>query len=323
MKRFLSILSLLLFVTACDDGDLTVDVIDFSEIQAQKCTNKDVIYKIKDNEMLFLEIPAATFLSNQTIVGEPIEVPLSSTIKVTYRKYANTVSNAAICPSVPDAEPNVIEEWKATAGIIQITSTAIKNTNATNNSTRITGYRHYIEFKNITFLKPTGPQLQATFIFGNYITPVSALAFGFGLNPEVSKSTCTNDNRIFDFSGSEVFTLDIADFNDFFKNEVTTTPRTRVISATNKLSYRLYSNAILNAFFCTTPIPATPVLTQQWNAVNGQENIDGTIQVTTIDLGNNIFRHTISLKKVTLKKDNSDFSLGDDYFFGTFDRPNP
>ena len=31
MKRILSIVLLLLFITACDDGNLTVDVIDFSE----------------------------------------------------------------------------------------------------------------------------------------------------------------------------------------------------------------------------------------------------------------------------------------------------
>ena len=54
MKRILCLLSLLLFITACDDGKLTVDVIDFSEVPAQKCSNKDVIYKVKDAEMLFI-----------------------------------------------------------------------------------------------------------------------------------------------------------------------------------------------------------------------------------------------------------------------------
>jgi PBP1b-binding outer membrane lipoprotein LpoB len=70
MKRIISILTLLLFLTACDDGNLTVDVIDFSEVAAQKCSSKDVIYKIKDREMLLLEIPGSTFEQNQTLVGE-------------------------------------------------------------------------------------------------------------------------------------------------------------------------------------------------------------------------------------------------------------
>ena len=316
MKRILCLLALLLFITACDDGNLTVDVIDFSEVPAQKCSAKDVIYKVKDAEMLFIEIPATTFTNDQTPDGEPIEVAINSTNKVTYRKYDGPVTSFNICPTVPDATPNLKEEWYATAGTIQITSTAIKSTNTTENSTRITGYTYNIIFKNITFQKPTGPQVYETFVFGNYATTVSPLAFGF--NQLVDKSTCTGDNRIFDFSGSEVFTLDVADYNTLFESTVTPTgtPRTALISATNKLSYRLYSNAITNTYFCAATIPATPTLTQQWDAVDGIEATSGIIEVTTTALLTG-FQHTIRLKKVTLKKENSEFSLGDDYLFGT------
>ena len=316
MKRILCILSLLLFITACDDGNLTVDVIDFSEVPAQKCSAKDVIYKVKDAEMLFIEIPATTFTNDQTPDGEPIEVAVNSTNKVTYRKYDGPVTSLNICPTVPDATPNLKEEWYATAGTIQITSTAIKSTNTTENSTRITGYTYNIIFKNITFQKPTGPQVYETFVFGNYATTVSPLAFGF--NQLVDKSTCTGDNRIFDFSGSEVFTLDVADYNTLFESTETPTgtPRTALISATNKLSYRLYSNAITNAYFCASPTPLTPTLKQEWDAINGIAATSGIIEVTTTALLTG-FQHTIRLKKVTLKKGNSEFSLGDDYLFGT------
>ena len=313
MKRILGVLMLLLFITSCDDGNLTVDVIDFSEVSIQKCSDKDVLYKVKDSEMLILEIPSTTFTADQTIDGEPIEIPLSNTVKVTYRKYTSAASSSNICPTIPSATPNLVEEWNATAGIVQIIATAIKTTNSVDNSTRITGYTYNIVFKNITFQKPEGiEQTYADFPFGNYATTVSALAFGF--DEEVDKSTC--DTKIYDFSGGEVFTLDVTDYATLFASEVTSTPRTALISATNKLSYRLYSNVIANPFFCTTPTPATPILSQQWNAVNGIEATSGIIEVTTTTLGS-AFLHTIRLKKVTLKKGNSDFSLGDDYLFGT------
>lgn len=314
MKRILGVFMLLLFITACDDGNLTVDVIDFSTVAVQKCSNKDVLYKVKDAEMLFVEIPATTFTADQTLDGEPIEIPLSSTVKVTYRKYASNATANNICPTIPEATPNLKEEWNATAGIVQITATAVKTTNTTDNSTRITGYTYNIVFKNITFQKPTGPQVYETFIFGNYATTVSALSFGF--NEELEKSTCVGDNRIFDFSGGEVFTLDVDDYATLFASEATITPRTALISAQNKLSYRLYSNAITNAYFCTSPTPATPTLSQQWDAVNGILNTSGIIEVTTIPFLTG-FQHTIRLKNVTLKKGNSDFSLGSDYLFGT------
>lgn len=313
MKRILCILSLLFFITACDDGNLTVDVIDFSEVAVQKCSDKDVIYKVKDAEMIFIEIPASTFINDATVEGEPIEIVINSTNKVTYRKYDGTVSSANICPTIPDATPNLKEQWNASSGIIQITSTAIKSTNSTDNSTRITGYTYNIVFKNITFQKPTGPQVYETFPFGNYATTVSPLAFGF--NEEVDKSACST--KIYDFSGGEVFTLDVADYATLFANEVTTTPRTALISSTSKLSYRLYSSTITDAYFCAATIPATPTLTQQWNAIDGIEATSGIIEVSTTTLTTTTYQHTIRLKKVTLKKGNSEFSLGDDYLFGT------
>ena len=140
-------------------------------------------------------------------------------------------------------------------------------------------------FKNITFQKPTGPQVYETFLFGNYATTVSDLDFGF--NEEVDKSTCVSDNRIFDFSGSEVFTLDVADYATLFANEVTTTPRTALISSSNKLSYRLYSGTITNDYFCATTIPTTPTLLQQWNAIDGIEVTHPSRQ----------YKETVSVKK--------------------------
>ena len=315
MKRILGVLMLLLLITACDDGKLTVDVIDFSEVPALKCSAKDVIYKVKDAEMLFIEIPATTFTADQTPDSTPIEVPLSSTVKVVYRKYASAASLNNVCPTVPDATPNLVEEWNATSGTILITATAIKTTNATTGFTKITGYKYYIVFQNITFNKPGGvQQTYDTFVFGNYSTSTSPLAFGF--NHVVDKSTCAGDNRIFDFSGGEVFTLDVANYATLFESVVTTTPRTALISADNKLSYRLYSNAITNDYFCASPTPLTPTLTQEWDAVNGIAATSGIIEVTTTTFGSG-FQHTIRLKNVTLKKGNSDFTLGNDYLFGT------
>ena len=318
MKRILSILSLLLFITSCDDGNLTVDAIDFSDVPVQKCSEKDVYYKVKDAEMLFIEIPASTFTEDETLDGVPIEVTINTTNKVTYRKYDDTVSSLNLCPTVPDGTPNVIEQWNASAGIIEITAAAIKTTNSTDNSTRITGYTYNINLKNITFQKPDGPQVYDNFSFGTYSKTVSNLVFGF--DDQVDKSTCSiSDNRIFNFSASEAFILDVADFSSLFASAVTTTPRTALISATNKLSYRLYSNAVTNAYFCGTP-NSTTVLLQQWDGVNGIEATSGILEVTTTTLGPQ-FQHTIRLKKVTLKKGNSEFSLGDDYLFGTLVTP--
>ena len=318
MKRFLGLVSLLLMINACDDGNMTVETIDFDAITAVKCDTKDVIYKIKNNEILFLELPITDFVNDETVVDTPIEIPISATKRVVYRLYSGEASANNICPTVPLATPNVLEEWVTTSGTIQITTTAIKTTDAVTGATEITSYKHYIVLKDVTFQKPSGPQTQQTFVFGNYNTTATSLPFGFNVEMAV-KSTC--DDRVFNFSGGEAMILDVDNFAVLFENVTTITgePRKATISATKKVSYKLYSGTVNNAYFCATPTPATPSLLEEWNAVAGVELVDGIIEVTTTENGPNTFRHTIHLKKVTLKRGNSDFYLGDDFIFGSFD----
>ena len=110
MKRILSIIALVFLFNACDDGDLQVDNIDFEDVIANKCSEKDVIYKIKDSEILFVEIPASTFINDATPEGAPLLIPISSAVKVTYRQYNDVVTSGNICPTVPSATPNVIKK---------------------------------------------------------------------------------------------------------------------------------------------------------------------------------------------------------------------
>lgn len=316
MKRLLGILTALLLITACDDGDLTVDTIDFSEVNAQKCSSKDVIYKVKDSEMLILAIPASTFINDETPEGDPIEVNISSSVEVIYRQYNGDASADNICPTIPSATPNLLEEWNAVAGTVQITTTAVKTVNATTGITQITGYKHFIVFKDITFQKPNGTQVYETYTFGNYTTSVSPLAFGF--DEEAEKSTC--DNRIFNFSGGESFLLDLADYSTLLQNEVTTTPRTALISTTNKATYRLFNGPVNDTYFCAATTPTTPTLSQEWTANTGVADVSGIIEVSTTTFGSG-FQHTIRLKKVTMSRGNTSFYLGDDYLYGSVITP--
>jgi hypothetical protein len=324
MKRILGLLAIILLISACDDGELTVDTIDFEDVPVQKCPQKEILYKISDSKMLILAIPLDNFENDETPENNPTEVNISGDIQVIYRQYSAAPTSANICDLVTAATPNLTEEWIATSGTIQITSTAIKSVNTTTGITQITGYRHYIVFQDITFLRPDGSTQaylgEDTFVFGNYNASISPLAFGF--DEEANKSTCNSDNRIFNFNSSEAFILDLADYANLFQSAETTTPRTAYISATNKVNYRLYSGTINNAYFCTTPIPATPTLSQNWIANDGVE-ADGTgkIEVTTTNSSPGFFLHTIRLKKVTMTKGNSDFYLGDDYLYGSIITP--
>lgn len=314
MKRVVSLLAFVLLLNACDDGDLILEEISFENAATKSCSTNNIIYKLKDKESLILDIPSTSFASEPSLADTPTIVNIGGSNRVVYRFYNGTVSADNICEIIQPATPIVTDQWTATAGKIQINTTAIKTTNATDNSTKITGYNHNIVFKNITFSKSSGPQVYETFPFGDYVTTATTLPFAFDKTLE---KCSPSSNLIYDFIGSEALTLAID--KDLIANVATplNAPRTGLIGATtNKLSYRLFSGILTADYFCAATIPTTPTVSQEWIAVAGVSNVSGIVEVTTTTNGPSSFKHTIVLKKVTFKKGNNDFRLADNYVYG-------
>lgn len=318
MKRFLGVLACVFALNSCDDGDLTLETIDFEDATTQSCSTNNIIYKLKEKEALLFEIPKSTFVNEPTDPNVPTLIDIdNSNYRVVYRFYNGTVTTENICNTIPPAIPTVTDQWTATSGKIQIITTAVKTTNTTENSTRISGYNHNIVFKNITFAKTIGTQVYETFPFGDYVTTSIPLPFGFDKIAE----QCPTSKQIYNYVSSEALTIDFIDPALIVNSETPlNTPRTGLIgSVINKLTYRLYSNGVLTPeYFCTTTVPILPSISEEWNAVNGVAGVSGIIEVTTIKSGTTAYKHTIVIKNATLKKGNSDFRLGDSYIYGEF-----
>ena len=308
MKRVLSLLVFALLLNSCDDGDLIQEDINFEDVTAQKCTTNSIIYKLKESEALIFEATGITFPTETTSQ----ELSIGSSNRILYRFYDGLVSNLTICESIPPATPIVTDQWTTSGGKIVINTTAIKTTNTTDNSTKITGYNHNITFKNITFVKSNGTQVYETFPFGDYVISATPLPFAFNKTLE----QCSSSKQLYDYNSSEALILDIDPA--LIVNEATplNTPRTGLISnIKNKLTYRLFSGLLTGAYFCNTTFPATPAVSEEWIAVAGVANESGIVEVTTTTLGT-AFKHTVVLKKAKMKKGNSDFILGDTYIYG-------
>lgn len=314
MKRIANLLVFMLLLNSCDDGNLVQETINFEDVSTQSCSTNGILYKLKDKEALLLEIPTSSFINEPTEIGVPTEINIGGSNRVVYRFYNGTVASNTICETIPPPTPIAIDQWTAASGIIQITTTAIKKTDITNNSTKITGYNHNIVFKNIAFTKSNGTQVYETFPFGDYVTTTNNLPFNF--DKTIDRCTANTPNLLYNYTSSEALTLDIDP--TLIVNSVTPTnsPRIGLLSTTtNKLTYRLYAGLLTEGYFCNTTIPTTPAISQEWNAVTGVSGISGIVEVTTTTNGTG-FKHTIVLKKVTLKKGNSDFTLGDNYIYG-------
>ncbi len=314
MKRVLCGLIIALLFNSCDDGNLSQEVISFDTVTTQSCSTNNIIYKIKEQEALLIQIPSSAFTDEPSAIGTPSVIDINSTNRVVYRFYNGSIPSNMFCETIPPSSPSVSDEWVAIAGKIQITTTAIKTTNATTGQTSITGYNHSIVLKNITFAKQNGTQVYETFVFGDYNRSITPIVLGF----DTTLERCSTSKQIYNHTSSEAIALDNLD-TALIQNQITplNSPRTAVIGATNnKLSYRLFTNGVLTPnYFCNTTLPTIPAISQEWIAEAGVTNVKGIIEVTTTNVLNT-YTHRIVIKKATLVKGNNNFYLGDNYILG-------
>jgi hypothetical protein len=313
MKKVATLLILIIMLTGCDDGDLTVDELNFDNAVAQRCGN--LVFKIDGSDVLIIDLPDPSAFANEpTGDGQPLSFPINTVNRVLFRSYNAPVSAATFCGTLPPATPTVTEEWIANAGTIEITTRAITIPNtALPGGQKIDKYRHTITFRNINFTKPGGTQLYQTFNFGDFDTAATALPFNFN----GTLDQCS-DGVLYDFVGPSGILMNID--QNLLLSQVTSAgePRVGLISAsTNQVIYRLYESAngvLTDAHFCGSP-PPSPALLQTWVAEEGVAGTSGIVQVTTTTNGTN-FLHEIRLINVFMRKGNSVFKLADDYLLG-------
>ncbi len=199
-----------------------------------------------------------------------------------------------ICSLIPPTTPNIINEWYAKSGIIEITTTAQKTTNETTGAITITGYTH-----NIASLDVTQPQV----IFGDFKTTIAETD---KLNLTFTKQVkqCASAGQVYTYNDNSAMTIDNID-PTLIQNVVTpvNAPRTGLIGPdVNKLLFKVYTGSALNdSYFCTATPPTTAVLKETWAGVAGVANTSGIIEVTTTTDVANTFKHTIRLRNTTLQ----------------------
>lgn len=315
MKKILGILIFVVVLSGCNDGDITVSTINFDNITANSCG--EIIYKIKDTEALFMNIPESenAFSNDITLENKPKLIAIGGEVTLKYRFYDGKVSPENICIVAGPIKPQAIEEWVAKAGFIEINTTARYSTpDPVTGQTKILKYNHTIVFKNLVFAKPDGTDIKYDeFIFGDYLTDANALTLDF--DPTLVAS-CTDNSKIYNVLSTRNQSLVIENPNaDLIQN--TGVVSQQITSTSNKLVLRLYTTPLpttLSSYFCGTTTPTTPLIKEEWIATGG------TIEITNTTSGG--FLHTIYLKKVTFQRGESTFYYGDSVLYGELLLPN-
>lgn len=313
MKKFFGFVVIIFFFNACNDGDVAIQDISFENVIGANCDK--TVYKIKGNEIIFFKITEddLAFINDQTEKDIPRKYFINSKNTVTYRTYNSAVTGANVC-AAGTATPSLVEEWTATGGTIEITSTVSKTIGSATienaNSETIDGYNMLVIFKNVTFKKPNGEQFYEEFRFGNFKPSFNTLSFSeFSQQP--IKKCSTNSNLTSKIGLSSLISFDNS-VSGLILNSPTpiNSPRTVTITGSNKLFYRVFENLNLNTYECAKIYLATDTtLKQEWVATTG------SVEVTTTTSGGS-FIHKIYLKGVKFKRGNSEFYLGDKFLLG-------
>ncbi|AMO19960.1 hypothetical protein B0A78_09465 [Flavobacterium columnare NBRC 100251 = ATCC 23463] len=302
MKNFWFLLTSLMLLTACDDGNIIEETFNFGNITVQKCNTTNTLYKINDKEALVFVTPETSFPNEEGTKTYTI----GTTHSLVYKKFYSTISSNEICStgSVP-----IAEQWTVSGGTIEITSNKITSTN---DPSKIVGYNHKILFKNITFNTPNKQLVYDQYDFGNYTTDLIDLKFDY---KNAVMQNCSGNNLIFKYNNNNALLLDID--SNLYKHQTVGT-KTALINNVNKISYRVYNGNLNSNFFCQSIPPTSPSLTEEWIAQNGTTDNDGVIVIETTQQTSTTYRHVIKLRKVTFKNGIKTYSPNPngDYEFG-------
>lgn len=104
-------------------------------------------------------------------------------------------------------------------------------------------------------------------------------------------------NVLFKINGDEALILTLP--AGLLKNEVTTEDLSSAVPGSSQISYRIFSDNVTNAYFCNTPPPLTPIVSEEIEAEGGTVFVTTTNQPDT-----ETFVHTIRLSGISFVNEN-------------------
>lgn len=309
MKKIIGLLVASAFITACDDGDMVFENLNFDGVQIQKCTDNELYFKINNNELLLVDftrpisaVQSGSWLDPEVELDQRTSPPANADIKIYYRTYDGTVNNNVICSIIAPANPRVTSEYiSVPGGTIFYTRTI---TPAVDQGVVNISYAYTINFQNITLTDGTSEIKYTSFPFGTYAYETTRLTFNI---PQFVY--CSEENALAGHNAISDFSKLI--LPDDFQFPTTATTRTIQLNDNQYFSYLVYSENLSNITPCDT---IDKPIREEWIATEGTIIIETQTSATGQ-------RHLLKIQNALFQKGNSSFVMTDREI-GTYDVEN-
>ncbi|UUV21026.1 hypothetical protein [Paenimyroides aestuarii] len=292
MKKIVGLLVLALSVTACNDGDLVFENLNFDGKEIQKCADKELYFKTNNSELLLIDFSNGTDLD--TLSDFNVRRTLNtSNSQIYYRTYDSAINSNAICALLPPANPKVTSEYTSLpGGSIHYTRTMVPV--VTETSVNIS-YAYTINFENITLTNGSSEIKYTTLPYGTYVYRVNRMGFNFTTNFGNCDNVLTGRNL------NEIVQLQLPEGFVFPTSNQT---QTITLSNTNFLRYVVFGRNIPGDLgFCEFP---SQIINEDWLATNGTVQIDSSVQ-TNANGQVTGYQHTIQIIQARFIKDDNSF----------------
>lgn len=157
MKNLITLI-LIIGLSSCNDGNFDVPAFEFGE--TVKSCDEYLLYITNSNSTEALLLPLTTSQLGTTPGEENYSI--SSSLKVIYRIFDESISANYFCQSIPPSTPAVLKELIASTGTITIVTTEISK-----NGT-ITGYTYDISISDLLFMDSEERVFFEYFNFGTF-----------------------------------------------------------------------------------------------------------------------------------------------------------
>lgn len=307
MRKYWALLLFSFAFSACDDGNIVYESLNFKNSTIAKCDFNELYYKLNKHEILIMDLSGPNnlpLLNDNIPLGVLDSIVTSDANKIIYRSYSGDISGQTICSTLPPANPKVTKEYTSNSGayIKYIRNIEVKrfDENIPNKFQII--YSYTFLFENLILSNQNENIKYPSYNFGTYQpkkinsneADISLIEFSFG-----AIDACSQNNVLFSKGTNKILQIQL-------EKPLTKNPGIQTVALNNNqfILYKQKNSNLGTVKDCDTQEVAG--FKEVWKTTSGQLTID---LKPANENGKQGLKYTFTLENATFTRTDKQFTV--------------